>query len=177
MPSFKLDFRVVGLYLEFPGLDIALDPSATVDDVMTEIQDLDRGFTFKRGTLPNGKVIVSSMTYEYSAGSKLPENASGPPPSGPRTLENQLRTDVSRVWQYYRGAKVKVGDKEVDVEFTTGGQPSFKVTKLNDGFQLPADSVVSYSLTWRLVTIDRLPESRRLDLDHALRNAVAAGRR
>ena len=62
----------------------------------------------------------------------------------------------------------------MDVEFPTVGQPSFTTLSLNDGNPLPADMpIIAYSLTWRLVTIDRLPERRRLDLDSALRRAVA----
>lgn len=169
---FKLNFRVVGVYLEFSDLPINLEPTATVKDIMTAIVGLNPSFSFQAGPTPNGKDIVSSLTYSYSGGSEQPDNSSGVPPFGSRTLDNRLETDVSRVWQYYRGARVSISGKEVDIEFPTSGQPSFSQTKLNEGYELGIDPI-SYSLTWRLVTIDKLPEQRRSDLDHALRRAVA----
>jgi hypothetical protein len=174
--SLKLEFRVVGMYLQFKDLDFpSLQPNSTVREIMTSIVGLNRGFTFDAGPTPGGKDIVSSMTYDYPSGSTPPPNASGTPDAGPRTLDNRLEIDVSRVWQYYRGAKVKIAENVVvDVEFPTVGQPSFTTLSLNDGNPLPADMpIIAYSLTWRLVTIDRLPERRRLDLDSALRRAVA----
>jgi hypothetical protein len=178
--SLTLNFRVVGLYLEFADLEFAdLEPTSTVEQIMTKLNGA-RGFTFLPGTLrlgqPDEKKIVVSMTYEYTPASTKPENSSAIPLSGPRTLENRFTpvSDVNRVWQYYRGAKVKIGENEVDIEFPTSGQPSFTTLSLNAGNTLPANiPIISYSLTWRLVTIDKLPEQRLLEMESALRRAVA----
>lgn len=177
--SLQLNFRVVGLYLYFPDLSLAdVEPTSTVKEIMKQFKDT-RGFTYESAETDSRKEIVTSMTYNYSASSKLPDNSSGVPPLGSRTLVSIIGddVDVSRVWQYYRGAKVVISGQEVDIEFPTSGQPSFTALSLNEGNSLPADiPIISYSLTWRLVTIDKLPERRGLDLRSALRRAVAARR-
>jgi hypothetical protein len=178
--SFKLNFRVVGLYLDFRGLadlkdpatGVLLEPNAKIDKIMTAIVTQNPSFAFAAGPTPSGKNIVSSMSYEYSGGSTRPENSSGTPPFGPRELNNFIDIDVSRVWQFYRGAIVDISGKKVEIEFPTIGQPSYTEASLNDGFDLGVEPI-SYILTWRLVTIDKLPEGRRNDLDHALRRAMA----
>ncbi len=178
--SFKLNFRVVGLYLEFRGLTdlkdpdtgVLLEPTAKIDKVMTAIVTQNPSFAFAAGPTPSGKNIVSSMSYEYSGGSTRPENSSGTPPFGPRELKNSLEVDVSRVWQFYRGANVEISGKQVEIEFPTIGQPSFTEASLTDGYDLGVVPI-SYILTWRLVTINQLPDNRRNDLDFALRRAMA----
>jgi hypothetical protein len=177
--SLKLNFRVVGLYLEFDGLEFAdLEPTSTVEQIMKKL-NRNRGFTFLPGTLrpgqPDKKEIVVSMTYDYTPESTKPGNSSAIPVSGSRTLRNRFTTssDVNRVWQYYRGAKVKIGEKEVDIEFPTSGQPSFATLALNAGNPLPADMpIISYSLTWRLVTIDKLPEQLLREMESALERSL-----
>jgi len=175
--SLTLNFRVVGLYLDFPNLSLTdVEPTSTVKKIMKQFKDT-RGFTYESEKTNSGKEIVTSMTYNYSASSQRPDNSSGDPPLGPRTLAIIIGddVDVSRVWQYYRGAKVMISGQEVDIEFPTFGQPSFTDLSLNEGNSLPADiPIISYSLTWRLVTIDKLPEQRGLNLRSALRRAVAA---
>ena len=109
--SLTLNFRVVGLYLSFPLMNLqGVGPGSTVKDIMETFNN-SLGFSYVPVTLqPSGKEIVGSMKYNFSQGSITPPNSSGTPSTGSRTLTNSGReeTDVLRVWQYYRGATVAV---------------------------------------------------------------------
>jgi hypothetical protein len=177
--SFKLNFRVVGLYLDFRDLTnlkdatgAMLTPTATVIDIMRAIRTQKKSFDFDSYDQKDPD-ICSWLSYEFQAGSKVPDNAQGEPDKGPRKLENHLSSDINRVWQYYRGAKVRIDGKIVDVNFPTSGQPPFTTLSLNDGYDLGVEPE-SYSLTWRLVTIDGMPEGRRQKLDRAMQASRAS---
>ena len=153
----KVTFRVVGIYCYFPYLDLPVEPTDTVQQVMDAIKKVQPAFNYTdvRGT-------VDTMSYTFSDGSTVPFNTYGGPDkrpdNGPRDEQEVLGSSQALAWQYYRSISGKFpGDNtlyEIKIANPTFTQPKYSQTALNWGEQVPSGfSIFNYNLTWRLLKL------------------------
>ena len=153
----KVTFRVVGIYCYFPYLDLPVEPTDTVQQVMDAIKIVRPAFDYTpiRGT-------VDSMSYTFSDESTVPFNTYGGPDkrpeNGSRIEKELLGSSETLAWQYYRSISGNFpGDDtlyEIKIANPTFTQPPFSETALNWGEQVPSGfSIFNYNLTWRLLKL------------------------
>lgn len=153
----KVTFRVVGIYCYFPYLELPVEPTDTVQQVMDAIKIKRPAFNYacKDGT-------VDMMSYDFSTESTVPPNVYGAPAEkpkpGPRDEEELVGSSQALAWQYYRSVSGTIGDDkslyEIKIVNDTSSQPKFSETALNWGEQVPSGfSIVRYNLTWRLLKL------------------------
>ena len=165
--SIQVSFRIVGLYCYAENVLLPnSSPSDTVESIMTALKE-QIPYDFVSGALPNGKVIVDTLSFTY------PDNLTPPlkepfnsknATEGFRDLSNNIGP-TSLVWQYYRSVTGKIDGEVVEIKLLQRHQPSFTEQSLdfNDPFfgNIPASFEPStYNLTWRLVQIQMSPESQ-----------------
>lgn len=174
--SIQVSFRVVGVYCYFENIQPAgVTASSSVKDVMNAISQAKPNFTYTSMTLPSGKELVHTMSYDFTADSKTPYSTSGRPDNGERDLP-KINDDGSLVWQYYRSVTGTIDGTVCEIKLFNDGQPSYATTPLNNNFSrfgsIPSNFKVStYNLTWRLVKLQMSPD-KQADFMVARANAI-----
>ncbi|NET00840.1 MAG: hypothetical protein F6K61_09755 [Sphaerospermopsis sp. SIO1G1] len=153
--TIPVTFRVVGIYCYFQTLQVPVEPTATVKEVMEAIQNMGLRFSFETNSTGS---FVNKLSYDYQSNgnhpSKRPSNTSRQNLDGSHSIEESGNGNVSTVWQYYRSTTVKIGGSPFEIKTITPGQPSFATTSLNKDVNIPSgSSIQAYNLTWRLVSI------------------------
>ena len=163
--SLQVSFRVVGVYCYFENIrPTGVTASSSVKEVMDAISAEKPDFKYTPITLPSGKELVDTMSYDFTDTSTTPYSSSGRPQNGFRDLSNDIGA-TSLVWQYYRSVTGTIDGTVCEIKLFNQGQPSFATTALDNNYSRfgsipPNFQVSTYNLTWRLVKIQMSPEKQ-----------------
>ncbi|MFM7345419.1 MAG: hypothetical protein ACKO1J_08660 [Tagaea sp.] len=165
----KVTFRVVGIYCYLPYLDLPVEPTHTVKEVMdsiVQVQPVPPGSP--SGAQPfsytDAGGSVDTMSYNYSSISTRPFNTFAVPVGGSRHETESIGSSEASVWQYYRSISGTFPGSdtlyEVKIANATFSQPKYSATPLNSGIQIPPNfTIFNYNLTWRLLRLQLAPEA------------------